>query len=741
MNPSDPLEEPLKIAPSKVFSLEHSARFLEGLPFLMETHRALDTKGQVAIFKYLGRHINNYPDPAKLEISLMGAVCHQWKPEDHKNYTSFFRGMTSSRHVRWIPRRDYSKESNPMGILLSKLCPDIALNIYRRAAFIPTRNRTLIIDNHRVILAPSLRRFFSENAPLSHSVGAIADPLPLTEYVDPILQFQMSTAKHSSLHDRFTHQIFEASFTMLWNQQGEAASPRGTNIPQKTSWLKTFLYLTMNWWRVRKYIYVYDYDLEYFDNPAVEALVEYKWNTMGFTLWLARFSVQCVYYLLIIVSAFLQVYYDQPSDLFGLFIVISLMAVIFLWFEFLQCIKSWPRYISSPYNVLDLAVYTLPLVASVLQMEDIRKNSVDGHSRVISFSIILIFFHLGGRYDSVSDVFGSEEWAFHIMMMIYFFFTVILMINFLIALVNTAFSKGDESWRLVLLENRLRYVEDAENMSFHIPGFRQTYDWFPRLIYYTAPASRVKDYRDKFRNKEDIPTVEKMSSQMSKVLDQLERIQDNLREIGPRNQHLERRPDDGYDSDASDLDTLLSLGRKSRIRTDRRAYGAQTTGVLTRPEELTNVQDTITGATGPGSDSQVPKAANKDKSISQDIDESPNSSAVPMQEQENGPGTSKAEKNTDERRFTLSAEETMLGLSVSENPQLAAPQKVYGDQMMLQLMIEIGQLKAQVSGLTASNQRQSAVMQEVFKSCISHLNAPSLPPVSETERTSADNTA
>lgn len=68
-------------------------------------------------------------------------------------------------------------------------------------------------------------------------------------------------------------------------------------------------------------------------------------NTFGFVLWMARFSVQCVYYLLIILSAFLQVYYDQPSDLFGVFVAIALLAAIFLWLEFLQCVKNWRRYI------------------------------------------------------------------------------------------------------------------------------------------------------------------------------------------------------------------------------------------------------------------------------------------------------------------------------------------------------------------------------------------------------------
>src|SRR5690554_5527027 len=45
------------------------------------------------------------------------------------------------------------------------------------------------------------------------------------------------------------------------------------------------------------------------------------------------------------------------------------------------------------------------------------------------------------------------------------------------ALINVAFNVGDENWRLVWLENRLRFVEGAENLTYHIPGnypFRHT---------------------------------------------------------------------------------------------------------------------------------------------------------------------------------------------------------------------------------------------------------------------------
>lgn len=40
----------------------------------------------------------------------------------------------------------------------------------------------------------------------------------------------------------------------------------------------------------------------------------------------------------------------------------------------------------------------------------------------------------------------------------------------ILALINGGFNHGDGKWRLVWLENLLRYVESAEEMSYHITG-------------------------------------------------------------------------------------------------------------------------------------------------------------------------------------------------------------------------------------------------------------------------------
>ncbi|OAQ24805.1 hypothetical protein K457DRAFT_802006 [Linnemannia elongata AG-77] len=83
-------------------------------------------------------------------------------------------------------------------------------------------------------------------------------------------------------------------------------------------------------------------------------------------------------------------------------------------------------------------------------------------------------------------------------MIAYFFFAVILMLNVLIALLNVAFNNVDTSWHQVWLRNRMRVVESAENMSYQIPGFRRTHNWFPQEIYYTATHEQAEAYKKRW---------------------------------------------------------------------------------------------------------------------------------------------------------------------------------------------------------------------------------------------------
>ncbi|KAF9945112.1 hypothetical protein BGZ70_004036, partial [Mortierella alpina] len=178
----------------------------------------------------------------------------------------------------------------------------------------------------------------------------------------------------------------------------------------------------------------------------------------------------------------------------------------------------------APYNFLDIFTYTLPMVASIIMLVAIYSSS-----------------SMGGRFDPIAEEFKKEDWAFHLMMMVYFFFTVIVMLNVLIALINVAFTKRHDGQRLI--QARLHYIELAENLSYHIPGFRETYNWFPKEIYFAATAKEIEEYRE-----EALKThVQKLEVQLA---EQKELVQ---RQLSLQQEKAERQ--------FQELKDLLLLGR------------------------------------------------------------------------------------------------------------------------------------------------------------------------------------
>ncbi|KAG0004416.1 hypothetical protein BGZ79_009393 [Entomortierella chlamydospora] len=82
------------------------------------------------------------------------------------------------------------------------------------------------------------------------------------------------------------------------------------------------------------------------------------------------------------------------------------------------------------------------------------------------------------------------------------------MLNVLIALINTAFNDGDRTWRNVWFENRLGYIEIAENLSYKIPGFRQRFNhWFYEEICYQASDDEAAAYKKKYFPQEELDKI------------------------------------------------------------------------------------------------------------------------------------------------------------------------------------------------------------------------------------------
>ncbi|KAF9364403.1 hypothetical protein BGX34_001666 [Mortierella sp. NVP85] len=114
------------------------------------------------------------------------------------------------------------------------------------------------------------------------------------------------------------------------------------------------------------------------------------------------------------------------------------------------------------------------------------------------------FFIIAGQFDSVSDyLWTKSDWGFSLMIGSYYAFTVFLMFNILIALMNTAFARVEDEGILAWIDCHYRHVGAAENSTFATPGFRQRYDRFPQYVYYTVSQKRVQEFGKNFKDPQE----------------------------------------------------------------------------------------------------------------------------------------------------------------------------------------------------------------------------------------------
>ncbi|KAI8604128.1 hypothetical protein EDD21DRAFT_367129 [Dissophora ornata] len=602
-------------------------RVQQGIRGVVDMYINGDPECQKAVIRYLESLVL----PSKENhVSCIAALCNLWRFDEKEFFEKIMAELLPKTRTTWIPEinaRNKNAGQDPLAILLKtaktepsaigvakvimdycvshanstrnlkflapvfismrelrKMFPDEAQGCLNRMAFIHAVSRQYIIHNHIVVHSPIQKLQFWKPV------------RKLWETKNPIMQLCETRSDPNPENELFTLPVFVASFDALWSynldddrSENSEASTEAREMERTTTKGESMLNMS-RWWEVlykikfklrlkgKIYVECFDYNLEIFDNPAIAALVTYKWDTIGFRYWLFRFIFQCCYYAMIVFAAILQVYFPYRPVLVGVFIAIIVMAVAYLWLELLEAAQSPSKYVKSAYNFMDLMAFFTPMAAAVDQLMIIMNNDPQGNTRLLSFSILIVFLHglfelringsvckfvtiiqqaifeievfflifgvgivaftiamlhllhacplggcdstnsdasgstfptnifgalsatyffMGGRYDPVSDNFDSEDWAFHFMMAVFFFFTVILMLNVLIALINVAFNKGGDDWRLAWVESRLRYIEAAENMSYHIPRYRNSRPYFPDEIYFTATENEVKEFDEK----------------------------------------------------------------------------------------------------------------------------------------------------------------------------------------------------------------------------------------------------
>ncbi|KAF9290060.1 hypothetical protein BGZ68_008018 [Mortierella alpina] len=374
--------------------------------------------------------------------------------------------------------------------------PELATECLSRTAYIPVMHRPFIINNHVIVHPPAAGFHLPFWKPETQSLKKF-----MAKKINPIMQFRFTDDPPNPEDDYFTLPVFMASFDAIWRHHD--APPKIQLLDQTMGamgmkWCRDMVQLLLFIVRpsTQESVKCFDFTLEDFDNPAIAALVSYKWSTIGLSYWRSRFLVKCCFYILVLFTAIMQVYFPELA-VPGLFIAIIALAALFLVAEIWELLREQRGYFRSGYNALDVLAYGLPLAASVDHLVAVHRGETNGNTRILSFTVLAVFLHMNGRYDTIDDKFSSDDWAFHIMMIIYSFFTVILMLNVLIALINVAFNKGDDGWRLAWIAARLRSIEAAENYAYRTGSLLSSHG-AAKHIFFTATPKEVRAYKEKY---------------------------------------------------------------------------------------------------------------------------------------------------------------------------------------------------------------------------------------------------
>ncbi|KAG0264912.1 hypothetical protein BGZ95_003468 [Linnemannia exigua] len=232
-----------------------------------------------------------------------------------------------------------------------------AIEYIGRMAYIPTNHPTFIWRNHVLCQDITPFRFLLWSYIRRWMFGLDIRQEPSW---NSIMKFKLKTDRDGDNEDNLEKPLFMATFDALWFHRNRGIRKRihggdaygkgdGEDLTQdKMTWWEILSQLVLSKFLIYSppVIECHDLSLEFLDNPAIIALVTFKWETIGFVYWSLRFFCQCIYYILVVTAALAQVYSPTPSKLYGVFVAIIIIGLAFIFLEILQAIPDFKRYIT-----------------------------------------------------------------------------------------------------------------------------------------------------------------------------------------------------------------------------------------------------------------------------------------------------------------------------------------------------------------------------------------------------------
>ena len=276
--------------------------FMDGITRLILIFKDADERSKRGIIRYVERHINQYRDSKDDSVILLTRLCNSWELKSHEHLLAFIRLLFASPTFRWIPAAVTRRETNALSILLEhhrrygRLVVDIVEIIVgycvRQAiadsdlrslgpVFLALRAAITCKDVDSGQLARTTRsfayipardyHFAMDHHAFTASIYKIREwNLKLHERRHPVL-YLTSENVDSTSSERLTPHLYVASFDMLWAVE-DIPTPKYRPLA-----IAQGLLLQVTFTSRKRYV-SHPFNVKDLDNPALAALVRFKWS-------------------------------------------------------------------------------------------------------------------------------------------------------------------------------------------------------------------------------------------------------------------------------------------------------------------------------------------------------------------------------------------------------------------------------------------------------------------------------
>ncbi|KAF9987533.1 hypothetical protein BGZ65_003192 [Modicella reniformis] len=378
--------------------------------------------------------------------------------------------------------------------------PDMARDIFRKASYIPVRNPMYIVSH------ATIANFFNFQD-LVYLGKTRPKALNMDDYEKPVftlrlqLPISVSTTGFSNILN-----IIEAQLTNVFPQRKFDETTLKTG--SRKIYVSPFDFQPCPW--LQKSVFSQIAGKDYFDSPAIVASLQFKCSPFNYVDLVAFTTpvVGCFFSLLstpgtspnqvwVIGFAILFLYLNM---LLELRVIRQLGIAVNIIFNITRRIKWF-------FMIFGLFIvgftHALLYVLHTGSYNPCEDNSCGGTENSDSYptgffaAFSATYFFLSGRYDPISTSLQKGSAGFHIMMIIFYFFTAILLLNVLIALMNDAFTASEKEGEIAHYKFLSQVVAEVET---HIMSrkARMRSDYYPKYVYYCASEKEVEQFQSQY---------------------------------------------------------------------------------------------------------------------------------------------------------------------------------------------------------------------------------------------------